>query len=206
MISLLTPDHIARSPGPALESVGKVLPHVEVSVRDTDGLPVPAGGIGQIFVRSPQLMAGYWGDDAALTGEVLRDGWLDTRDLGHLTPDGLLHLSGRARDVIMVDAHVHYAAPIERVLAGHPDVDQAYVVGTPDERTGEAIHAFVVPRVGRAPDPETLSSLVRVELGAASVPTTFTVIAYVPLTPGGKPDKNALRRDLPVHAPPGEAR
>ena len=206
MISLLTPDHIARSPGPVLESVGKVLPHVEVSVRDAHGLPVPLGGIGQIFVRSPQLMAGYWGDDAARTGEVLRGGWLDTRDLGHLTPDGFLHLTGRARDVILVDAHVHYAAPIERVLAGHPDVDQAYVVGAPDQRSGEAIHAFVVPRDGRAPDPETLSSLVRVELGAASVPTTFTVMADVPLTPGGKPDKNALLRDLPVSAPPGEAR
>jgi acyl-CoA synthetase (AMP-forming)/AMP-acid ligase II len=206
MISLLTPDHIARSPGRALESVGKVLPHVEVSVRDTDGRPMPAGGIGQIFVRSPQLMAGYWGDDAACTGEVVRDGWLDTRDLGHLAPDGFLHLTGRARDVIMVDAHVHYAAPIERVLAGHPDVDQAYVVGAPDERTGEAIHAFVVPRDGRVPDPDTLSSLVRVELGAASVPTTVTVIAEIPLTPGGKPDKNALLRDLPVPAPPGEAR
>ena len=137
---------------------------------------------------------------------MVRDGWLDTRDLGHLAPDGFLHLTGRARDVIMVDAHVHYAAPIERVLAGHPDVDQAYVVRAPDERTGEAIQAFVVPRDGRVPDPDTLSSLVRVELGAASVPTTVTVIAEIPLTPGGKPDKNALLRDLPVPAPPGEAR
>ncbi len=205
MISLLTPDHIARSP-PALESVGKVLSHVEVSVRDTGGRPVPAGGIGQILVRSPQLMAGYWGDDATRTGEVIRDGWLDTRDLGYLTPDGFLHLTGRARDVIMVDAHVHYAAPIERVLAGHPDVDQAYVVGAPDERTGEAIHAFVVPRDGRVPDPVALSSLVRAELGAASVPTTITVIPDVPLTPGGKPDKNSLLRDLEVPGPLHEAR
>jgi acyl-CoA synthetase (AMP-forming)/AMP-acid ligase II len=106
----------------------------------------------------------------------------------------------------LVDAHVHYAAPIERVLAGHPDVDQAYVVGAPDQRTGEAIHAFVVPRDARAPDPDTLSSLVRVQLGAASVPTTITVIPDVPLTPGGKPDKSSLLRDLQVPAPPGEAR
>jgi acyl-CoA synthetase (AMP-forming)/AMP-acid ligase II len=110
------------------------------------------------------------------------------------------------RDVIMVDAHVHYAAPIERVLAGHPDVDQAYVIGAPDERTGEAIHAFVVPRDGRAPDPETLSSLVRVELGAASVPSSIAVISDVPLTPGGKPDKYSLLRDLEVPGPPDDAR
>ncbi len=123
MISLLTPDHIARSPGAALKSVGKVLPHVEVSVRDAHGRPVTAGEGGKILVRSPQPMAGYWGEDAAQTGDVVRDGWLDTRDIGHVTPDGFLHLSGRARDVIMVDAHVRYA-PIERVLAGHPDVDR----------------------------------------------------------------------------------
>jgi fatty-acyl-CoA synthase len=197
MISLLTPDHIGRSRA-ALESVGNVLPHVEVSVRDPHGQPVKPGEIGQIFVRSPQLMVGYWGDDAAETGDVLRDGWLDTRDIGHLAPDGFLHLSSRARDVIMVEGHVRYAAPIERVLAGHPDVDQACVVGAPDEQTGEAIHAFVVPRDGRVLDPDILLSLVRVELGAASVPRSITAIAGVPLTPGGKPDKNALLGDLPV--------
>ena len=202
MISLLTPDHIASSPAVALQSVGKVLPHVEVSIRDIDGRPVPPGEAGQIFVRSPQRMARYWGDDEVRTGEVLRDGWLDTRDLGHLTPAGFLHLTGRARDVILVDAHVRYAAPIERILVGDPDVEQAYVVGVPDERTGEAIHAFVVPRDGHTPDPDILSSLVRVELGADSVPTTITVVADVPLTPGGKPDKAALLADLPVRVPP----
>jgi fatty-acyl-CoA synthase len=155
LISLLTPDDIARSPGAAVESVGKVLPHVAVSIRDAAGQPVTAGGIGQIFVRSPQLMAGYWGDDVAQTGEVFRDGWLNTRDIGYLMPDGFLHLTGRARDVIMVDGHVRYAAAIERVLAGNPDVEQAHVVGAPDEWSGEAIHAFVVPRAGRAPDPDT---------------------------------------------------
>lgn len=202
MISLLTPEHITSAPAAALQSVGKVLPDVEVGIRDTDGRPVPTGQAGQIFVRSPQLMARYWGDDEARTGEVLRDGWLDTRDLGYLTPAGFLHLTGRARDVILVNAHVRYAAPIERVLAGHPDIDQAYVVGIPDERTGEAIHAFVVPRDDRTPDPDILSSLVRVELGAESVPTTITVVADVPLTPGGKPDKAALLNDLPVRVPP----
>ena len=104
----------------------------------------------------------------------------------------------------MVEGHVRYAAPIERVLAGHPDVDQAYVVAVPDEWTGEAIHAFVVPRDSRVLDPATLSSLVRVELGAASVPTIITAITDVPLTPGGKPDKDALLRDLPVPTPERE--
>jgi fatty-acyl-CoA synthase len=173
MISLLTPDHIGRSGSAALESVGKVLPHVEVSVRDAVGRPVTPGEIGQIFVRSRQLMVGYWGDDAAKTSD----------------------LTSRAREVIMVEGHVRYAAPIERILAGHPDVDQAYVVGAPDEQTGEAIHVFVIPRAGRVLNPDTLSSLIRVELGGASVPRSISAVADVPLTPGGKPDKDALLRD-----------
>jgi fatty-acyl-CoA synthase len=210
MISLLTPDHIGRSGSAALESVGKVLPHVEVSVRDAVGRPVSPGAIGQIFVRSRQLMVGYWGEYAAQTSDVSRDGWLDTRDIGYLTPNGFLHLTSRAREVIMVEGHVRYAAPIERILAGHPDVDQAYVVGAPDEQTGEAVHAFVIPRAGRVLDPDALSSLIRVELGGASVPSSISAVADVPLTPGGKPDKDALLRDLrhrhvdpPLGPPPG---
>jgi fatty-acyl-CoA synthase len=181
-----------------------VLPHVDLSVRDpATGRSLPPGEVGQIFVRHPQLMAGYWGEDAASTAEVLRDGWLDTRDLGRLDDKGFLHLTGRARDVVMVNASIRYTAPIEHVLAGHPDVDQAYVVGAPDERTGEAVHAFVVPKDGRTPDARILAELVRVELGDASVPATFTLIAEVPLLAGGKPDKAALRaRIRPRHRPP----
>ncbi|WP_348637874.1 class I adenylate-forming enzyme family protein [Actinomadura madurae] len=142
-------------------------------------------------MRSPSMMAGYW-DDPGETRDVLRDGWLRTRDLGRLDGDGRLHLSGRARDVIMVNAMVVYAGPIERVLAGHPDVAEAYVAGAPDEETGEAVHAFVVPAHGRRPGGGALRDLVRDELGADSVPRTITVVPAVPTSAGGKPDKRAL--------------
>ncbi|MBI0383681.1 long-chain fatty acid--CoA ligase, partial [Streptomyces albiflaviniger] len=87
---------------------------------------------------------------------------------------------------------VHYAGAIERALAAHPDVDQAYVVGAPDERTGEAAHAFVVPAEGRAPDLDAVRASVAAELGEASVPATVTVVTEVPVAPSGKPDKRAL--------------
>ncbi len=87
---------------------------------------------------------------------------------------------------------LHYAGAIEQCLAGHPDVDQAYVAGAPDERTGEAAHAFVVPAEGRAPDLTALRARVAAELGEASVPATVTVVREIPVTPGGKPDKKAL--------------
>ncbi|MGW4640975.1 class I adenylate-forming enzyme family protein [Sphaerisporangium sp. NPDC004334] len=191
LISILTPDDLARFPDRAPASVGPPHPGVEISVRDEEGRPVPTGRTGEIHVRTPYLMAGYWGRPEE-TAEVLRDGLLRTRDLGHLDENGLLYLVGRIRDVIMVNAMVVYAGPIERVLAAHPDVAEAYVTGAPDERTGEAVHAFVVPAAGRTPDPGALTELVRADLGADSVPRTITTVSTVPVAASGKPDKRAL--------------
>ncbi|MGD3110763.1 AMP-binding protein, partial [Streptomyces sp. YGL11-2] len=126
-----------------LTSVGRPLPGVRVDIRSADGRPLPAGRIGEVCVRSPSVMTGYWRRPEE-TVEVLRDGWLRTGDLGRLDEDGYLHLVGRAKDMIIVDGHNCYAAPVEHVLTGHPGVRQAAVVGAPSERTGEAVHAFVV--------------------------------------------------------------
>jgi fatty-acyl-CoA synthase len=177
VIAMLTPDDI-RAGHEA--SVGRPLPAVRVAIRDDE-----------IWVRSPHVMAGYW-NDPDQTREVLSDGWVRTRDLGHLDEDGFLHLTGRARDVIMVNAEVCYAGAIERVLAEHPAVAQAYVVGAPDPETGEAIHAYIVPIGAEPPDPEALAMLVGQRLSRNSVPKTVTAIREVPTTPSGKPDKRAL--------------
>lgn len=86
-----------------------------------------------------------------------------------------------------------HAGPIERLLATDPAVAEAYVIGRPDDDTGEAVHAFVVPAAGAVPDPARLRDLVKTDLGPAYVPRTVTVIDQVPLAPSGKPDKSALR-------------
>ncbi|MEU7743540.1 fatty acid--CoA ligase family protein [Nonomuraea sp. NPDC049158] len=187
-IAMLTPADIARGHA---DSVGRPHPGVEISVRDEDDREVATGRTGEIHVRSPYLMSGYWGQPAE-TRDTLRDGRLRTRDLGYVDEEGFLHLVGRSRDVIMVNAMVVYAGPIERVLAGHPDVDEAYVAGAPDELTGEAVHAFVVPAAGRTPGRDALTALVRAELGDDSVPRTITVVPAVPVAASGKPDKRAL--------------
>ncbi|XVQ86329.1 class I adenylate-forming enzyme family protein [Microbispora siamensis] len=191
-------------PGVPPEHAGDAFPHLLLeALRGSPGTPAFEQGarivsrgellelIGRMAGANPFLMAGYWGQPEE-TRDVLRDGWLRTLDLGHLDETGLLHLAGRTRDVIMVNAIVVYAGPIERALAGHPDVAEAYVAGAPDERTGEAVHAFVVPAPGRTPDHAALTELVRAELGADSVPGTITTVSSVPVAPSGKPDKRAL--------------
>ncbi|WP_267889514.1 class I adenylate-forming enzyme family protein [Streptomyces rimosus] len=192
MLTLLTPDDLAHGPRSAYGTVGRPLDGVEIDVRDPDGGQPPAdGATGEIWVRTAGALAGYWHDEAE-TRAVLRDGWVRTRDLGRLDEHGFLRLTGRTREVIIVNAVLHYAGAIEQALARHPDVDQAYVVGAPDERTGEAAHAFVVPTAERRPDPAALRTHVAAELGPASVPATITVIAEVPVAGSGKPDKRAL--------------
>ncbi|GAB6897400.1 class I adenylate-forming enzyme family protein [Kineosporia succinea] len=185
LISMLAPSQALASEN-ALTSVGRPLPRNLVETRD-----------GEIYVRTPQQTIGYVneGDIVREQAEVFTDdGWIRTRDLGGLDGEGFLHLSGRARDVIIVNANVQYAGPIERALASHPAVDQAYVVGVPDPATGEAIEAFVVLRedVVAGLDDE-LRRIVGERLGEVCVPRAFTVIDAVPLTSAGKPDKNALR-------------
>jgi fatty-acyl-CoA synthase len=178
IISMLTPDQIAAGHG---DTVGRPVPDVELQIRQ-----------GVIHVRSPHMMDGYF-DDREATEEVLRDGWLDTRDVGFLDEHGLLHLVGRSRDVIMVNAEVCYAGAIEQVLASHPLVAQAFAVGAPDPLTGEAIHAFVVPVAGQVPDETELRDLIGHGLSANSQPKVIRVIDEVPLTEAGKPDKTTLR-------------
>ena len=170
--------------GEGLGSVGKACDTVEVESRD-----------GEIWVRTPSAFAGYWRDPAT-TAEVLRDGWVRTQDLGFVDEAGYLHLSGRARDVVIVNAVIHYTGPIERAIAAHPDVDQAYVVAVPDPVTGEAAHAFVVPVPGREPDLDAVGKAVAAELGEAAVPARFSFVGAVPVAPSGKPDKAALRRSI----------
>ncbi|MEU3252398.1 class I adenylate-forming enzyme family protein [Streptomyces sp. NPDC006997] len=182
MISMATP---ADAPG----SLG--VPPVDLEVRDATGRPLPPGTEGELFARTPSQGCGYWGEPA-LSAEVFTDGWVRTRDIGHLDGEGRLWLTGRARDVVIVNANLYYAGPVERVLATHPAVREAYVVAVPDDDTGEAVHAFVVPAPGRTPRLGELRALVAAELGEATAPTRLTLLDEVPLTPAGKPDKRAL--------------
>ncbi|MFI6742436.1 class I adenylate-forming enzyme family protein [Nonomuraea sp. NPDC050451] len=188
-ISMATPSDVPPS-------VGFPPDVIDIVIRDADGRPVPTGVDGELYVRTPAQAIGYWAEPTE-TAEVFVDGWVRTRDLGHFDDDGRLYLAGRTRDVIIVNANLYYAGPIERALAASPDIAEAYVVGAPDEDTGEAVHAFVVPVAGRTPDLGSLRTLVGERLGGACVPATITVIDEAPPAPNGKPDKRLLMAAIP---------
>ena len=187
MISMTAPGEMLSSPA-ALASVGRPPAGVDLSIRNTSGGPAAEG---ELYVRTPVQACAYWADPVE-SAEVFTGGWVRTRDLARLDDDGRLYLLGRVRDIVIVNANLVYAGPIERALAADPAVAEAYVVGRPDDVTGEAVHAFVVPAAGRTPDPDVLQKVIGAALGPAAVPQSVRVIEQVPLAPSGKPDKRSL--------------
>lgn len=179
MIAMVTPDEMTAAPA-VLATVGR--PPACVDVRALDG---------QLWVRTPSQASGYWADPQE-TAEVFVDGWVRTRDLGRVDADGYVHLDGRARDVVIVDAQLVHAGAVERVLEEDPAIAEAYVAARPDDVTGEAVHAWVVTVDGQVPDAAALRERVARRLGALAVPQTVTLVDHVPLAASGKPDKSAL--------------
>ncbi|KAI6082738.1 acetyl-CoA synthetase-like protein [Hypoxylon rubiginosum] len=189
LVCLLSAADVAAHPK-AVEAVGRAWTGVELQVRDGDGSPVPVGTVGHVWVKSLGSFSGYTNEDSSIVLDA--GGWVWTRDLGALDEDGLLYLTGRARDIVIINANVYYAGVIENALASHPDVDAAFVVSVPSSKTGEAAAAFVTAVNGQIPDLDALRVLVKERIGPAAVPVSITVIDSVPIAPSGKPDKQAL--------------
>jgi long-chain acyl-CoA synthetase len=175
-----------------LGSVGRALRGTQIKVVDADNRPVPAGTDGEVVVRGPQLMTGYAGRPDA-TRAALRRGWLHTGDVGHLDPEGYLHLTDRLTDVIVSGGENVYSAVVEQALCAHPAVDEAAVVGVPDARWGETVHATVVLRPGAVVAADDLIAFCRERLGGVARPRSVEFRSALPRTSMGKVHKRALR-------------
>jgi long-chain acyl-CoA synthetase len=180
-------------PAPRSGSVGLPLPGVELRVVDELDRPVPVGVDGEVCVRSPGVMKGYWRDEAA-TAVTVRDGWLHTGDVGHLDEDGYLYVVDRLKDLVIRGGFNVYPRDVEDVLLEHPAVASAAVVGRPDETYGEEVVAFVALR-GEVSEEELLAFAAS-RLAAHKRPRELHVVEAVPLTSVGKTDRKALRRRL----------
>ena len=175
-------------------TVGVATPGVELRIVDAQGCPLPPGEAGEVLVRSPATMRGYWRDPEATAATLDAEGWIHTGDIGVLEADGHLRLRGRQSEMYIRGGFNVYPAEIEDLLARHPRVARAAVVGVPDARLGEIGWAFVVPREPSAPPTlSELRSFVGAELASFKRPDGLTVVAELPLTPMFKVDKRALR-------------
>jgi long-chain acyl-CoA synthetase len=159
------------------------------------GLPVPGCEVridedGEILVRSPFVMQGYWRAPEQ-TAETIRDGWLHTGDIGRLDEDGYLYVIDRKKDLIIRGGFNVFPRDVEDALLEHPAVELAAVVGRPDERLGEEVVAFVSLRADASAD--DLREWSKARLGAHRYPREVRVVPSVPLTPVGKVDRKALR-------------
>jgi long-chain acyl-CoA synthetase len=164
-------------------SVGRALPGVEIELRDADGEPVEDGDAGELFVRGPNLFDGYWPDGA---GGPDAAGWFRTTDIAATDADGDLQLIGRTTDLVVVSGFNVYPAEVEAVLRAIEGIDEVAVIGVPDERTGEAVVAYVVPAPGVKLQPEEIIATAAQSLARFKLPQALDVVPGLPHTITGK--------------------
>jgi long-chain acyl-CoA synthetase len=181
----------AERPG----SVGLPVPGTEVKIVDPEGKEVPPGEAGEICARSPAVMRGYWHAPEA-TSQALRDGWLQTGDIGYRDADGYLFIVDRKKDLIIRGGFNVYPRDVEDALLEHPEIELAGVVGRPDNDRGEEVVAFVSLRSGSRTGPDELVGWARERIGGYKYPREVHIVDAVPLTPVGKIDRKALRSSL----------
>ncbi|GHO93211.1 long-chain-fatty-acid--CoA ligase [Reticulibacter mediterranei] len=176
-----------RKPG----SVGTSIPGVELRIVDENDHEVPTGEVGEIIARGPNVMQGYY-NMAEATTETLRNGWLHTGDMGRLDEDGYLYIVERKKDLIIRGGFNIYPRDVEEVLASHPAVIEAAVVGVPSQRMGEEVKAFVV--VSSPIDVEALITYCRERLANYKTPSQIEIVDALPRNTIGKIDKKELRK------------
>jgi acyl-CoA synthetase (AMP-forming)/AMP-acid ligase II len=171
-------------------SCGRAFHGVQISIADPDGEPVPDGADGEVLVRGDVVMRGYW-DNPDATAATMAQGWLHTGDIGHLDA-GYLHLTDRAKDVIITGGSNVYPREVEEVLLTHPAVREAAVVGVPDPEWGESVRAFVV--AAGDPTPGELIQYCRDRLASFKKPREVILVTELPKNAAGKILKRELRR------------
>ena len=179
---------VSGAPKPG--SVGRALPGVEIRLVDEDGGEVDEGDPGEVWVRGPSLFRGYWPDGA---GGPDASGWFRSGDVAYVDDDGDLHLVDRRREVILVSGFNVYPREIELAIDSMHDVAEAAVVGIPDDRTGEAVLAFVVPRRGAVLTQDDVLAHCSVRLARFKCPSVVRVVEALPHSTTGKVAKGRLR-------------
>ena len=183
--------------GSVVGSVGPVLPDVQLKIVDEQGQAVPQGDVGEIFVKGPTVMPGYWKLPEESREALTADGWFKTGDLGHLDEQGRLYISaGRKKDLIIRAGENVAPLAIENVLINHPALMEAAAVGIPHQRLGEQVVACIVLKEGHQATESELKKYCREKLPPFSVPDHFQFYETLPKNPVGKILKTQLREEV----------
>jgi len=176
-------------------TAGKALPGVQIkSVDPKTGANVPAGTEGELCCRGHGVMKGYFKDPESTAEIIDAEGWLHTRDLATIDPDGYVKLVGRLRDTIVRDGEKIYPREIEAFLFSHPKVADVHIIGVPNRKSGEDVCAAIKPKPGETIDRDEIAAFCQGRMQDHKVPTLVMVVKDYPLTAGGKVSKHALRQ------------
>lgn len=175
-----------------IDAAGRPYPGVDVAVVDQDGSPVPDGDIGEILIKSPARMIGYF-DRAEATAETLIDGWIRTGDAGYSDSEGFIFIRDRVKDMIIVGGENVFPAEIEQALTEHEDIHDAAVIGIPDDRWGESVLAFVERRPSSTISTREVVKHLNKRIAAYKMPTGYEFVTAIPRNPAGKILRRSLR-------------
>lgn len=176
-------------------AIGRPLGGVEIRITDESGAPVARGEVGELWVRSPAVMQGYW-NAPDLTREALTDGWLRTGDLARRDRLGRLHLASRKKEVIKVGGYSVFPAEVEHALAEHPDVLQVAVAGVSHPVKGEVPAAMVVPRPESGLTPDALLAFARERVAPYKAPRHVVLVESIPMSSAWKPKRHQVAEHL----------
>ncbi|HEX3808346.1 MAG TPA: long-chain-fatty-acid--CoA ligase [Rhizomicrobium sp.] len=174
-----------------LRSCGRPAPGHEIQVVDSTGKPLPPRAVGEIVIRAPNVMKGYWNKADATKKSVVGD-WFYTGDAGYFDEDGYLYIHDRVKDMIVSGGENIYPAEVENAIFGAPGVADVAVIGVPDDKWGEAVKAIVVKKPGTSPDAAQIIAWARDRIAGYKLPKTVDFVDVLPRNPTGK----VLRREL----------
>ena len=192
-VVLLPPADHDPNGSPRMRAAGKAVPGVEIKVVGADDNVLPSGEVGEIVIRGPSNMLGYWRQPEATARTMDAEGWVRSGDAGYMDGDGYLYIHDRVKDMIISGGENVYPAEVESAIYGHPDVADVAVIGVPDERWGEAVKAVCVARPGHSVDAASVIAWARERIAAFKVPKSVDVVAELPRNPTGKILRRSLR-------------
>jgi len=176
-----------------VSTVGRIQPHLEVKIVDREGNTVPRGESGELCTRGYSVMLGYWNDEARTREAIDADEWMHTGDLASIDSDGYCRIVGRIKDMVIRGGENIYPREIEEFLYRHPDIQDVQVIGVPDEKYGEELCAWVIPRAGVQLDEDAVRAFCRDQIAHYKVPRHIRMVQEFPTTVTGKVQKFQMR-------------